>query len=102
MGTDSATVLLDLKKLYEHVRHVDLFAAARQFDFNIKLLRGVVTIYSGFRTLLCDGAISEFVQATGAIVAGCSAATTLAKLLLVGPHQRSRPWQAPGAGPKRR
>ena len=44
-----------------------------------------MTIYSGFRTLLFDGAISEFLQATGAIIAGCSAATSLAKLLPVGP-----------------
>ena len=35
--------------------------------------------------LVFDGAISEGIQATGAIIAGCSAATTLAKLLLLGP-----------------
>ena len=42
-------------------------------------------VYSGFRVVLCDGAESEFLEASGAVMAGRSPVTTLAKLLLLGP-----------------
>ena len=85
MGTDSATVLLDLKKFYEHITHPDFFAAAGKYDFNLNLLRGLVAISSGFGVLFYDGAVSDFLKASGAVIAGCSTATTLAELLLLGP-----------------
>ena len=46
-------------------------------------------MYSGFRRILYDGAISGRAQASGTIIAGCSAATTLAKLALLGPLTRA-------------
>eukprot|EP00959_Pyramimonas_sp_CCMP1952_P000345 6679-Pyramimonas_sp.AAC.1 len=62
LGTSAATVLLDLKKFYEHIDHMDLYRAACQHGFNLKLLRGLCVIYAGDRMLHYGGAVSRKVQ----------------------------------------
>ena len=74
-----------MHKFYEHVRWSHLRAAAVQFQFPVMLLRAPCVVYSGSRRILCGRAVSASLFATGSVVAGCSAATTLAKLLLLGP-----------------
>ena len=84
-GFATATVLVDLHKFYEHVRWSHLRAAAVQFQFPVMLLRALCVVYSGGRRILYGGAVSASLFATRSVIAGCSAATTLAKLLLLGP-----------------
>ena len=58
---------------------------------NLSCRWGLVAIYSGPRALRYDGAVSELLQACGAVIAGCSAAATLAKHLLLEPLTKAVP-----------
>eukprot|EP00959_Pyramimonas_sp_CCMP1952_P161718 3381573-Pyramimonas_sp.AAC.1 len=94
IGTASATALLDRKKFYEHITHSDLYAAVVEHKFNLKLFRGLCTVYDADRVLHCGGRVSQALRANGGVIAGCSAATTLSRLLLLKPltlAQFSRP-----------
>jgi len=82
-GLDTATFIADLEKFYEHVGHEELYQEAQATGFNLVLLRALCTLYGGLRAIIFDGACSEAIKVEGTILAGCSCATSLAKLLLL-------------------
>ena len=82
-GLDVITFIADLAKFYEHIRHRDLLLEAKATGFNLKLLRALCCIYGGFRAATFRGATSGAVRAYGTVIAGCSCATSLSKLLLL-------------------
>ena len=93
-GFSSTTVGLDLQRFYENVRLSHLLEAAKMHHFPLKVVRGLCCIYAGWRAVLFEGCISSSFEAWAAIVAGCSGATSMARLLLLSPLKR-----ASAAGP---
>ncbi|CAK0802081.1 unnamed protein product [Prorocentrum cordatum] len=79
-----ASLFLDIRKFYEHVRHDVLWTSAQRFGFNLKLLRGLLAIYQAPRIVLAGGMASAPFGAGGAVLAGCACATAVAKLPLLG------------------
>jgi len=73
----------DLRKFYEHAGHAELWAEAKATKFNLKLLRWLTVSYAGFRSLQFHGCFTDPFVVRGTILAGCSCATTMARLLLV-------------------
>ena len=82
-GLAAASLMADLEKFYEHVSHEDLLEEAKATGFNLVLLRALCVLYSGSRAISYQGACSQPFEVGGTILAGCSCATTLAKLLLL-------------------
>lgn len=76
------TLVADIQKFYEQVDHIDLRKEAEATGFNLKLLRRLCVLYSGDRTISYRGASSQAFPVWGTIIAGCSCATSVAKLLL--------------------
>ena len=81
-GLSSVTCLADLEKFYEHVSHEVLYQEAVETGFNLVLLRALCTMYAGYRAISYRGMSSEAHRIGGTIMAGCSCALALAKLLL--------------------
>ncbi|CAK0793246.1 unnamed protein product [Prorocentrum cordatum] len=79
-----ASLFLDIRKFYEHVRHDVLWTPAQRFGFNLKLLRGLLAIYQAPRIVLAGGMASAPFGASGTVLAGCACATAVAKLPLLG------------------
>ncbi|CAK0824062.1 unnamed protein product [Prorocentrum cordatum] len=79
-----ASLFLDIRKFYEHVRHDVPWASAQRFGFNLKLLRGLLAIYQAPRIVLAGGMASPPFGASGTVLAGCACATAAAKLPLLG------------------
>ncbi|CAK0860087.1 unnamed protein product [Prorocentrum cordatum] len=79
-----ASLFLDIRKFYEHVRHDVLWTSAQRFGFNLKLLRGLLAICQAPRIVLAGGVASPPFGASGAVLAGCAYATAVAKLPLLG------------------
>ena len=82
IGLECASLFLDLEKFYEHVSHEKLRHEASSTEFPLALLRGLTTLYAGWRSVKVGGAASEPFQANSSIWVGCSCATTLARVLL--------------------
>eukprot|EP00959_Pyramimonas_sp_CCMP1952_P474962 9503942-Pyramimonas_sp.AAC.2 len=82
-GLVSATLFLDPRKFYEHSSHAELLAAAEQVAFLKALIRAYCTVYRSPRRVPRQGAISRVIKPNGSVIAGCSGATSLARLLLV-------------------
>ena len=76
-----ATVMLDISKFYERIAHGKLLREAKQVGFPAKLLRIACALYGGFRTVRFGASYSEPFKTKGTIIAGCSLATTLARVL---------------------
>jgi len=81
-GLASASAFTDLFKYYEMISHQDLYEQAVETGFNLVLLRGLCVYYSGWRAISFEGATSLPFQVFSTVVAGCSCATTLARLCL--------------------
>ena len=81
-GLEAITCFADLEKFYEHVAHQDLYDEAVATRFNLVLLRALCVLYSGYRAIAYQGAASDSFRVGGTIMAGCSCALALAKLLL--------------------
>ena len=83
-GMAAASILADLLKFYELVSHDALRREAEAVGFNLRLLRALCVIYSSPRIALAGGCASEPFAVGGTIAAGCSCATGLAKVMLIG------------------
>ena len=83
-GQTAVSALLDLHKAYEHVTHEHLQVQAVKHDFNWKLLRFLLLLYSMDRVILVGRIVTDVVRTGRTIVAGCSFATTLLRLALIG------------------
>ena len=81
-GLTVITLVADIQKFYEQVDHSDLRKEAEATGFNLKLLRCLCVLYQGDRTISYRGAASQVFPVWGTIIAGCSCATSVAKLLL--------------------
>ena len=81
-GADVATLYGDLLKFYELVSHKVLLREAKAVGFPLRLLKPLLAMYAGSRVLTV-GALAIEVQVKSTILAGCSCATTLAKVLLL-------------------
>ncbi|CAK0841387.1 unnamed protein product [Prorocentrum cordatum] len=81
-GLSTGTALGDLRKFYENISHKELLVDANSTGFPVKLLRACCVTYSGYRVITVDGACSAPSRATGTVLADCSCATGIAKLLL--------------------
>ncbi|CAK0792660.1 unnamed protein product [Prorocentrum cordatum] len=85
-GMNCAAAMLDLGNFEVHTRLNFLCEAALRVGFPLMLLCGFCVICAGERALIFRGASSATsTGARGAVIAGCSAATSLARLLLLAP-----------------
>ena len=82
-GWAIATLFTDLSKFYEHIDHGILKAEADDCGFPSSLLVPLTMVYSGWRAVAFQESCSQAFQADGSIVAGCPAATTFAKVVLI-------------------
>ncbi len=82
-GLISASVLLDMVKCYEKVAHVVLAAKAQLHGFPMHIIRVVIAMYSSPRVVKIGAECSLPVSLGTTIVAGCTFATTLLKLVLL-------------------
>ena len=80
-GVQVASLFADLAKFYEWVSHEILAREAKAVGFNMRLLRALFGLYKGKRAIVYKGAVGQVVDAVGTILAGCSNATTLAKVI---------------------
>ncbi len=82
-GADSASVLWDLLKCFEHGRHFLLAQEASEVEFPIVIARMSAEMYRAERRLIIDDAVSEAVSPTRGFMAGCARALALVKVLMV-------------------
>ncbi|CAK0891075.1 unnamed protein product, partial [Prorocentrum cordatum] len=87
----------DLSNYYEHIGHCELKVAAQARGFDVWLLRALRCTYRAPRRARVGTCLSDAVAANGAVVAGCSCAAALAKLLLIS-ALRAAALAAPVAG----
>eukprot|EP00973_Karenia_brevis_P085485 11862009-Karenia_brevis.AAC.1 len=79
----SASTLLDMVKCYERIQHHVVAAAAKRTGFNLRIIRLCLAVYAGPRLLSVDGAVTELFRIGTSIVAGCSFATTILRVVLI-------------------
>ena len=82
-GVETASFFADIAKFYENVSHQVLQREALAVGFPPKLLRALLAMYQGERAIIFDGAASAPVTVHGTILAGCSCALSLTKVLLL-------------------
>ena len=70
--------------------HQELRAAAKLFGFHEGLVKCACMLYRQWWRIVMNGAVSAEVVANGTVVAGCSLATTLSKLLVMAGLRRAR------------
>ncbi len=80
---DSASVLWDLLKCFEHGRHTLLADEVHAVGFPIAVARMAVEMYKAERRLLVDEAVSGPIFPTRGFMAGCSRALALIKVVMV-------------------
>jgi hypothetical protein len=78
-----ASVFLDLCKFYEMVGHDTFLAEASATGFSEHLAACLAMSWGGLRYMEVDGAASAVFRVHGTILAGCSAATSAAKVLVL-------------------
>ena len=89
-GFEGASVYFDISKFYERIDHGLLKQAAEAHGFDVGLVKALCVAYAGPRRATVDGAVSEEIRAVGTVIAGCSCATTMARLILHDLITRSR------------
>ena len=82
-GFESGAVLIDIVKFYEQIPHDILLQEAIAVGFPLPVLRVVLSAYSGFRTLVLEGVSSAPARASRSILAGCFAAVSLGKVIMM-------------------
>ena len=81
-GLEVASFFSDLAKFYEQVEHEILAREGSEVGFPTPLLTALLGFYSCDRALSYNGACSVAFSVPGTILAGCSCATTCAKVVL--------------------
>ena len=82
LGGAGAAFFLDVEKFYEMVQHPSALLQARLNDFPFRLMQLALASYRGWRTLQYNEAVAIPFRVAKTIVAGCSLATSLAKVLV--------------------
>ncbi len=80
---ESASVLWDLLKCFEHGRHTLLAGEVHAVGFLVAVARMSVEMYKAERRLVVDEAVSEPILPTRGFMAGCSRALALIKVVMV-------------------
>ena len=80
-GMVSGSVFFDLSRFYENVSHMAMKQAAVHYSFDLSLLRSLCALYRGPRRVRWMSATSRAIVPNGTVVAGCSCATGVVKLL---------------------
>ena len=81
-GLSTAATLRDLDKCFEKVGHAQVVKAAVEQEFPLRILRVVLTVYSGSRRIVWNRAFSDAVAIAKTIVPGCTFATIILSMLL--------------------
>jgi hypothetical protein len=81
-GLECGSFFSDLEKFYEKVEHRMLAEEAVATGFPSPLLFALLGLYSAPRAISYNGCCSKATRIFGTILAGCSCATTLAKVSL--------------------
>jgi len=76
------SVLIDLAKCYEHVKHILLAREATKLNFPMVLLRITIRAYAWARKLTLDKRVCEDVMPSRGIIAGCASATSELKAVM--------------------
>eukprot|EP00959_Pyramimonas_sp_CCMP1952_P374589 7845033-Pyramimonas_sp.AAC.1 len=79
---EAGSFYADLSEYCEHIGHFELKVAAQAWGFDLGLLRALCCAHRAPRRARIGTCLSGAVYASGTVVAGCSCATALAKLLL--------------------
>ena len=87
-GDEAAAPFLDLEKFYENVGHAVVMRAACATGFPVTVVKLAVAMYGAQRRLTREGCASKAVSCWKGIIAGCSHATAVVKLIMVGPLDR--------------
>ena len=82
------TVFYDIRKLYENISPQELRQTADHFSFDGALLKALCCLYKAPRRARWPGGTSRLSHPNGTIVAGCSAATGVAKPMTLTPLKR--------------
>ena len=82
-GLAAGGAFLYLKKFYEFISHDVLAREAKAVGFSLKLLRALTTMYAGWRACSLNGAAGEPFCATGTVIAGCSCAVAVARVMII-------------------
>ena len=82
-GKSYAAALLDLTKAYEKVDHKVLAEAAARYGFPLRVLKIALMFYRMSRVVIVEGLATSPVFTAQTIVAGCSFATVLLRLMLL-------------------
>ena len=79
-----ATAMVDVEKAFERFNFRWLCRAAQRYGFPLRMLRGLLVLYSGARCLVVDGIATSIVHAMAhGVIAGCAHATAMMKLALL-------------------
>ena len=79
----TVTILLDLEKAFEYVRHIDVWSAGLATGMPKRLLRMVLRIYSATRRVVLDKCASRATAPGGAIIPGSVFAVLCLKMVLL-------------------
>ena len=82
---ESGSVFGDLQNFYEHIDHGVFLTERQATGFNLRLGRALAALYAGPRAIAFDGVFGEVLCALGTAIAGCSHATTVARVVLYRP-----------------
>ncbi len=83
VNADSASILWDLLKCFEHGRHTLLAEEVHAVGFPVAVARLSVEMYRAERRLVIDDASSEPIFPTRGFMAGCSRALALIKVVML-------------------
>ncbi len=80
---ESASILWDLLKCFEHGDHKRLAEKARLVGFPIAIARMAIEMYRAERRLVLDEAVSAPINPTRGFMAGCARALALVKVVMI-------------------
>ncbi len=83
VGMQTAAYLSDLAKFYEHIPHALVLEKSAELGFPLTIALLAINQYGGNRRVSVDKCWSQSVCTVHGVVAGCSLATTLVKIVLI-------------------
>ncbi len=82
-NAESASILWDLLKCFEHGSHELLAQEVQRMEFPTAIARMAVEMYRAERRLVIDDAVSEAIEPTRGFMAGCARALALVKVVMI-------------------
>ena len=84
-GLGSSTLLVDIETFYDSIRWTGLCSEASRLRFPATILAIAMEQHMAPRTLTIRGSLADPIVPTNGVVAGCTVAPTLAKIILLAP-----------------